>query len=142
MKTCRPPEGIGYGMKSDRCPAGHRVPVVVAIARDPSLRARLFFRACRSSRRERSPTDRARRTTTNPGFVPAPKAYAASKHQAIPAHVNGYAFSESTARKDHSVREISTFFEVLGLTYHSSITMWEMGARKCMILKTERCPSG
>ena len=37
---------------------------------------------------------------------------------------------------------VSTFLEVLGLTYHISITVLETGGRKCMILKTERCWSG
>ena len=37
---------------------------------------------------------------------------------------------------------VSTFLQVLGLTYHSSITVCETIACKCMILKTERCWSG
>ena len=43
-----PGTGVGPAVRptavSVRCPAGHPVPVVDSIARDPSLRARLFYR--------------------------------------------------------------------------------------------------
>jgi hypothetical protein len=61
------------------------------------------------------------------------------QHQAIPTHVNGLRSANWPPEGSKGVRPwTSTFFEVSGLMYHSSITIWRTGARKCMIPKTRR----
>jgi hypothetical protein len=109
-----------------RWPAGHSAPVVVAIARSVRTR-RLVFR--RLGFVEAVVVNGVRQTVLhdNTGSVPAP----GRMRRATP--------SNSDAVCVRGPRRLSSFS---GLTYHSSITMCKMGARKCMILKTERCWSG
>ena len=83
---------------SVRCPAGHPVPVVVSIARDPSLRARLFYR--RLGPVEAVVVNGVRQMRSMTTQAPFPLlAVCGQQHQAIPTHVNEYAFSESTRRR-------------------------------------------